>query len=59
MQNEVVVAEFELAAGGRAGAGAPDDGVLVRTLVNTSGGPEAIAPADSRGVGEGAQPMRG
>jgi hypothetical protein len=38
VQDEVVVAEFELAAGGRAGASAPDDGILVRTLVNTSGG---------------------
>src|SRR6266511_3080941 len=38
VQDEVVVAEFEPAAGGRAVAGAPDDGVLVRTLVNALGG---------------------
>src|SRR6266496_1557493 len=44
VQDEVIVAEFELAAGGRAGASAPDDGVLVRTLVNTSGGQACSFP---------------
>jgi hypothetical protein len=38
VQDEVVVAEFELAAGGRAVTGAPDGGVLVRTAANTLGG---------------------
>src|SRR6266542_1801010 len=38
VQDEVVVAEFEPAAGGRAGTNAPDHGVLVRTLVNALGG---------------------
>src|SRR6266542_4150468 len=38
VQDEVVVAEFEPAAGGRAVTGAPDNGVLVRTLVNALGG---------------------
>jgi hypothetical protein len=35
MQDEVVAAEFEPAAGGGAVAGAPDHGVLVRTAANT------------------------
>jgi hypothetical protein len=59
VQDEVIVSEFEHAAGGRAVAGAPDDGVLVRTLVNISGGQdcsfllgEAIAPAASLDVRE-------
>jgi hypothetical protein len=63
MQDEVVVAEFELAAGGRASASAPDDGVLVGTLVNTSGGQdcsfplgEAIALRASRRVRERCSP---
>jgi hypothetical protein len=38
VQDEVVVAEFEPAARGRAVAGAPDDGVLVRTAANTLAG---------------------
>src|SRR6266508_3013023 len=42
VQDEVVVAEFEPAAGGRAVTGAPDDGVLVRTLVNALGGPALL-----------------
>jgi CBS domain-containing protein len=59
VQDEVVVAEFEPAAGGRAGASAPDNGVLVRTAANTLGGHdcsfplgEAIAPTPLRGVRE-------
>jgi hypothetical protein len=44
VQDEVVVAEFEPAARGRAVAGAPDDGVLVRTFANTSGGQNCSFP---------------
>ena len=44
VQDEVVVAEFEPAARGRAVAGAPDDGILVRTLANTSGGQACSFP---------------
>src|SRR6266542_3463810 len=59
VQDEVVVAELQPAAGGRASAGAPDDGVLVRTTANTLGGHdcsfllgEAIAPTASWDVRE-------
>jgi hypothetical protein len=38
VQDEVIVAEFKPAAGGRAVASAPDNGVLVRTAANTLGG---------------------
>src|SRR6266487_3842295 len=59
LQDEVVVAEFELAAGGRALASAPNDGVFVRTLANALGRQacsfplgEAIALMRWRGVRE-------
>jgi len=38
VQGKVVVTELEPTAGGRAIASAPDDGVLVRSLVNALGG---------------------
>jgi hypothetical protein len=68
MQDEIVGADFELAAGGRAIASALDGGVLVRTLVNALGRqdrsfpnrpPEAIALAASQVVRKTLQPARG
>src|SRR4029453_14408613 len=44
LQDEVIVAGCDPAAGGRAGASAPDDGVLVRTFANTSGGQNCSFP---------------
>ena len=66
VQDEVVVAEFESAAGGRAGASAPDNGVLVRTGANALGGQvcsfplgQAIAPTASRVRPRTLRPGRG
>ena len=66
VQDEVVVAEFETAAGSRAGASAPDNGVLVRTGANALGGQvcsfplgQAIAPTASRVRPRTLRPGRG